>query len=391
MSPQTVWYAVILGGGSGTRMGLGYNKVLAPLAGEPVIRHAVRCFSGFVRGAVIVCPAAERDAFVSALDGWAEFPIRFADGGPTRQASVAQGLKRLPPDATHVFVHDGARCMTESGIIARVRDAALECGAAIPGIPLSDTVKQVDPDGRILSTPDRTALRAVQTPQAFALPVLLTAHRAAEADGFLGTDDASLVERTGHPVVVTEGSRTNLKLTEPEDLRMAEERLLSASPVPFRIGTGYDVHRFAEGRKLILCGVDVPHTRGLDGHSDADVAVHALMDALLGAAALGDIGKHFPDSDERYRGISSILLLRHVCALLREHGYAVGNADVTIVAQAPKLAPYIPRMRETVAEAMEVSPDTVSVKATTTERLGFEGRGEGISAQAVALLVRHTA
>ena len=204
-------------------------------------------------------------------------------------------------------------------------------------------------------------------------------------EGFLGTDDASLVERLGIPVRLTLGDRRNIKLTTPEDMLMAEAFLPADFPA-LRIGQGYDVHRLVEGRDLILCGVNVPHTLGLLGHSDADVALHALMDAMLGAMALGDIGKHFPDTDERYRGISSMKLLEHVVALLEDNHARVTNCDVTIVAQKPKLLPYIPQMRENVAAALQLPIDRVNVKATTTERLAFEGREEGISAQAVCMI-----
>jgi len=226
----------------------------------------------------------------------------------------------------------------------------------------------------------------VQTPRCFLREVLEEAHAAAARDGFTGTDDASLVERLGLPVLLTEGNRNNIKLTTGEDLRMAEELLREPALPTLRIGTGYDVHRLVPDRELILCGVKIPHTLGLLGHSDADVALHALMDAMLGAMALGDIGKHFPDSDPTYKGISSMKLLEHTVNLLKEHGARVSNCDVTIVAQKPKLAPYILQMRQNVAGALGLPLDRVSVKATTTEQLGFEGEQLGISAQAVAMV-----
>ena len=230
---------------------------------------------------------------------------------------------------------------------------------------------------------------AVQTPQGFRFGDLLAAEEKALQEGFTGTDDASLMERYGYPVFLTPGSRRNLKLTSPEDCMIAEAFLADEESPSFpalRIGQGYDVHRLVPDRKLILCGVEIPHTLGLLGHSDADVALHALMDAMLGAAALGDIGKHFPDTDPRYSGISSMLLLEHTVALLRDKGFRLANADITIVAQRPKLLPFIPAMRDNVARVCGLPRDRVSVKATTTEKLGFEGRMEGISAQAVCLL-----
>ena len=286
-----------------------------------------------------------------------------------------------------MLIHDGARCLTDGDTIRGTMRGAEETGAAVASVPCVDTVKSVDAAGFVTGTPDRADLRCVQTPQAFRRELIMNAHLAAERDGFIGTDDASLVERVGHPVLLTEGSRRNLKLTTPEDFAMATAFLREENPLPeTRIGTGYDVHRLVTGRRLILCGIEIPHTHGLDGHCDADVAVHALMDALLGAAALGDIGRHFPDTDEKYRGISSMKLLDHVCALLRDKGLRPANADVTIVAQAPKLAPYIEAMRTNLAAALCLPAERVNVKATTTEHLGFEGRREGISAQAVAML-----
>lgn len=381
-----MWYAIVLGGGSGSRMNAGVNKVLLPLAGVPVIRRAVDHIAPHVDGMVVVRPEAERQAFEAALRGL-RLPILYADGGETRQASVWNGLCALPEGCDYVLIHDGARCLTDAGAFTAAMRGAEIHGAAVASVPCVDTVKAVDAKGFVTGTPDRGGLRCVQTPQAFRKELIVEAHRAAQADGFAGTDDASLVERIGHPVLLTEGSRRNIKLTTPEDLAMATTLLKQENPLPdMRVGSGHDVHRLVPGRKLILCGVEIPCSLGLDGHSDADVAVHALMDALLGAAGLGDIGRHFPDTDERYRGISSMKLLNHVCGLLRDKGLRPANSDVTIVAQAPKLAPYIDAMRDSLAAALSLPPDRVSVKATTTERLGFEGRGEGISAQAVCLL-----
>ena len=383
------WYAIVLGGGSGARMGAGRNKVLLPVAGESMLCRSVRAFHGLMEGLVVVIRREDRAEAktqlraAGLLDG-----VTMVDGGDTRQDSVANGLRALPAGCAYVAVHDGARCLVDEGTIRRAMAGAEEHGAAVAAIPCVDTVKQVDGQGFVTATPDRSGLRAVQTPQCFSLPLLLRAHEQARQDGFLGTDDASLVEHLGQPVLLTEGSRRNLKLTVPEDIATAETWLGKEREAVLRIGQGYDVHRLVEGRDLILCGVKIPYEKGLLGHSDADVALHALMDAMLGAMALGDIGKHFPDSDERYRGISSMTLLRHVDALLREHGARVRNVDVTIVAQAPKLAAFIPAMRAQIAEALALPMDCVSVKATTTERLGFEGEGLGISAQAVCMVGR---
>lgn len=379
-----MWYAIILAGGSGSRMGAGCNKVLLEVCGERVITRAVRAFAGHVDGVILVSRAEDADALQAAMQGM-PMPVRIVPGGETRQGSVWNGLCALPSDCTHVLIHDGARCLVDADTIRRCKQSAEACGTGVAAIPAVDTVKQVDAQEDVLSTPDRSGLRIVQTPQAFRVDLIRQAHLAAQAEGFLGTDDASLVERLPHAVRLTLGNRRNIKLTTPEDMKMAEAFLDRPYPM-LRIGQGYDVHRLVEGRELILCGVHVPHSLGLLGYSDADVALHALMDAMLGAMALGDIGKHFPDTDERYRGISSMVLLHHVNELLAEHGARVTNCDVTIVAQKPKLLPYIPQMRQNVADALRLPVERVNVKATTTERLAFEGREEGISAQAVCMV-----
>ena len=369
-------------------MGAGKNKVLLSLAGEPVICLAARAFRGLVEGMVVVARDEDRQAIhqaLSAADLMENTSI--VSGGTTRQDSVWNGLQALPAACDMVLIHDGARCLVDEGTIRRAMAGAEACGSGVAAIPAVDTVKQVDVNERVTDTPDRSFLRAVQTPQAFAVPLIRRAHEHARRDGFLGTDDASLVERLGVSVQLTEGSRRNLKLTTPEDFAAAEAMLRPSPALPsLRIGQGYDVHRLVPDRALILCGVEVPHTLGLLGHSDADVALHALMDAMLGAMALGDIGRHFPDTDPQYKGISSLKLLAHVVALLRDQNARVTNADITIVAQRPKLLPFVPQMRQNVASALGLPINRVNVKATTTERLAFEGREEGISAQAVCLV-----
>ena len=382
-----MWYAIILAGGSGSRMGADRNKVLLELADKPVIVRAIEAFRGLVDGLVLVSRAEDIPAMQAAVEA-AELPVTIVPGGDTRQASVWNGLCALPEACTHVLIHDGARCLVDEGTIRRCIASVEAHGTGVAAIPAIDTIKQVDADKIVTATPDRSQLRAVQTPQGFTVELIRRAHESARQEGFLGTDDASLVERMGHPVRLTEGNRRNIKLTTPEDIIMAEAFLGRSFPA-LRIGQGYDVHRLVEGRALILCGVEIPHTLGLLGHSDADVAVHALMDAMLGTMALGDIGKHFPDTDERYRGISSMKLLEHVVALLAEHNARVTNCDVTIVAQKPKLLLHLPQMRENLAAALALPLDRVNVKATTTERLAFEGREEGISAQAVCMVEQH--
>lgn len=383
-----MWYVILLAGGSGSRMGADRNKVLLPLCGEAVVTRAARAFAHLCDGMVVVTRPEDEVALRTAIEAAAlPCPVHYVHGGDTRQASVWNGLKALPASADRVLIHDGARCLVDEGTIRRVQEAVEQYGTGIPSIAAVDTMKVVNDRMEAVSTPDRATLRSVQTPQGFTVDLIRRAHEYALRTGFIGTDDASLVEAMGHTVHLTEGSRRNLKLTTPEDIAMAEAFLNDTPLLPaLRVGQGYDVHRLVEGRDLILCGVTVPHTLGLLGHSDADVALHALMDAMLGAAALGDIGKHFPDTDPAYKGASSMKLLDCVVALLHEHHLRATNVDVTIVAQKPKLLPYIPQMRTNVAAALSLPLERVNVKATTTERLAFEGREEGISAQAICML-----
>ena len=344
-----------------------------------------RCLDALERsdaldGAVLVLGPEDFEQYdaLCAREGASPLVKRVVAGGDCRRRSVRSGLAALPEEVKIVAVHDAARPFVSPEAVRETVQSAREWGSGVISTPVTDTIKRVGPDGAV-ETLDRSQLRAVQTPQTFDCAKLKAAHERAEAEGFDATDDAALFEHYYGSVrlVTAPGAEANIKLTNPADF----EKL---SRPAMRIGSGYDAHRLAEGRKLILCGVDVPHTRGLDGHSDADVAVHALMDALLGALGEGDIGRHFPDSDPAYKGISSMLLLEQVMKIVREHGYVVANADVTIVAQKPKLAAYIPVMRENLARAL--GTDAVNVKATTTERMGFEGEELGISAQAVALL-----
>lgn len=379
-----MWYAIVLAGGSGSRMGADRNKVLLTLRNEPVITRAVKAFSGLVEGIILVSREEDIPDMQAAMAA-SGLTVTIVPGGSTRQESVWNGLCALPAACTHVLVHDGARCLVDRDTILRCMDSVLESGSGVAAIPAVDTIKEVDAESIVVTTPDRAHLRAVQTPQGFRTELLRSAHLAAQRDGFLGTDDASLLEHLGIPVKLTLGDRRNIKITTPEDMMIAAAFLPQDFPA-LRIGQGYDVHRLVEGRELILCGVQIPHKLGLLGHSDADVALHALTDAILGAMAMGDIGKHFPDTDERYRGISSMKLLEHVIGLLDEKHARVTNCDVTIVAQKPKLLPYIPQMQQNVASVLRLPLDRVNIKATTTERLAFEGREEGISAQAVCMV-----
>lgn len=383
---------ILLAAGSGRRMQAGENKVFLPLCGVPVLCRSVRAFQGLCDTLVLVVKPQEEQKARELLTAHGLMGVvsAIAYGGLERQESVKNGLKMLSQEESVVLVHDAARPLVTKDIIERAIAAVREYGTGIAAVTVKDTIKQVDQENKVLSTLDRAKLRAMQTPQGFLKSLLLRAHRKAEETGILATDDAALVEAMNETVQLSEGSYDNLKITTPEDILMAEAVLMNREGkyLPsMRIGQGYDVHQLVTGQKLILCGVEIPHETGLLGHSDADVALHALMDALLGALALGDIGKHFPDSDPKYKGISSLLLLKHVAGLVREQGFVVGNVDVTIVAQRPKLAPYIAAMRENVANALETPLDCVNIKATTTEHLGFEGEEKGISAQAVCLLM----
>lgn len=379
-------YAVVVAAGRGVRMGAAVNKVLLPLCGEPVIRHAVRAFceADEIDGVVVVASADETEQMRAALCGL-EKVCAIVPGGSTRQESVKNGLDALPKEARIALVHDGARPLISRELIARCIRQTEDCGSAVVCTPVTDTVK-VEKDGCVVRTLDRSQLRAVQTPQCFFAGELKAAYEAAARDGVSVTDDASVMEHAGHSVHLLESSEVNFKLTTPEDLRRAEDiigerKFMQRLP---RTGFGYDVHKLVSGRRLILCGKEIPWEKGLDGHSDADVAVHALMDALLGAACMGDIGRLYPDNDPAFEGADSMKLLADVLRRIKDAGYAVVHADVTIVAQKPKLMPYMDEMRRNLENAMPGAQ--VNVKATTTERLGFEGRGEGISAQAVATI-----
>lgn len=380
---MSIW-GVVVAAGRGERAGLGRNKVYFELKGRTVLSRcldaleASECFDGLV----LVISESDMDLYreVCAKEGWNALVKRVVFGGDSRRRSVRKGLLALPKEGVEIVaVHDAARPYVSPEVVRATIESAKAHGSGVISTPVTDTIKQLQPDGTV-TTLERASLRAVQTPQTFNCEKLLEAHERAEQEGYDATDDAALFEHYYGSVrlVTAPGAEANKKLTTKADFDKLNKP-------PMRIGSGYDAHRLKEGRKLILCGVDVPHTRGLDGHSDADVAVHALMDALLGALGEGDIGRHFPDSDPQYKGISSMLLLEHVMNTVRQHGYRVGNADVTIVAQKPKLAAYIPIMRENLVKAL--GTEAVNVKATTTERMGFEGEELGISSQAVALLV----
>lgn len=379
--------AVLLAAGSGRRMQAADNKILLKIAGKTLLEHCLRAISesGAVDAVVLVIRECDEDR-IAALTADYPLPIRFVYGGAERQDSVMNALRTISGDTEIVAVHDAARCLASPKLFADCIASAREYGSGVAGRRVYDTVKRVDGD-RIVGTLDRNELVMIETPQTFRTELIRKAYEKAYADGFYGTDDAMLCERIGEQPRLVISETVNTKMTDPRDMEYGAY-LMQKQNGQMRIGQGYDAHRFAEGRKLILGGVEVPAERGLLGHSDADVLTHAVMDALLGAMALGDIGKHFPDTDERYRGISSIELLKHVGKLLADNDAAIVNIDATLIMQAPKIAPYREQMQKNIAEALGIDITCVSVKATTTEKMGFEGRGEGASATAVCMLNR---
>lgn len=379
--------AVLVAAGSSTRMG--FDKLSFDLGGETVLHRSIRAFDQCPQIGEIVLVAGKNRAFVEQQAVGCTKPVQIVAGGATRAESAKNGV--LAAHGELVAVHDAARPFVSPAVIAAVLEAAARCGAAAPAVPVKDTIKQAVPgDGKAVpeaclvhSTPDRSTLYAVQTPQCFDRAQYLAALQELDAEkARLVTDDCSLFELTGRSVQLTQGDYANLKITTREDL----PRPVQKEETRMRIGHGYDVHRLVEGRKLILGGVEIPFEKGLLGHSDADVLAHAVMDAVLGAAALGDIGQHFPDNDPAYAGADSLELARHVARILSEHGYRVENIDATILCQRPKLAPHIQAMRANLAAAFGLPVDAVSVKATTEEHLGFTGEGLGIAAHAVALI-----
>ena len=379
--------AVLVAAGSSTRMG--FDKLSFDLGGETVVQRSIRAFAECPLVSEIVLVAGKNREFLEQQAAACAKPVQVVQGGATRAESAKNGV--LAAHGELVAVHDAARPFVSQAVITAALEAAAACGAAAPAVPVKDTVKRaVRGDGKtvpehcmVTDTPDRSTLYAVQTPQCFDRAAYLAALDELDAEkARLVTDDCSLFELTGRPVQLTQGDYANLKITTREDLPRAEQK----EGNDMRIGHGYDVHRLVEDRKLILGGVEVPFEKGLLGHSDADVLAHAVMDAVLGAAALGDIGKHFPDTDPAYAGADSLKLARHVARIMREKGWKIVNIDSTLLCQKPKLAPYIPAMRENLAAAFGMPVDAVSVKATTEEHLGFTGEGLGIAAHAVALI-----
>lgn len=367
--------AIIVAAGASRRMG--FDKLSYRLPdGRTVLETSCDLFAAHPAVDELVLVAGGNRPQCEAIAAACPKPCTVVQGGATRADSVRNGLAAAKGQL--VAIHDAARPFASEEVITSALQAAARTGAAAPAVPVKDTIKVADKDGKVVTTPDRATLYAVQTPQCFDRALYLQALEAVSGEkASLVTDDCSLFELAGLPVTLTAGDYANLKITTKEDLQKENT---------MRIGHGYDVHRLVEDRKLILGGVEVPYEKGLLGHSDADVLLHAVMDAVLGAAALGDIGQHFPDTDPAYKGADSLALTREVAKIIAAHGYKVGNIDATILCQRPKLAPHIPAMRQNIADAFGLPLDAVSVKATTEEHLGFTGEGLGIAAHAVALI-----
>jgi len=370
--------AILVAAGTGTRFGHSSPKQFVALAGRTVIAHAARLLAAEVS---LIQPVGDTAAIDTALAGIAHLPA--VPGGVTRQASVRAGLEALAPHAPDiVLVHDACRPYFPNHTIAALVAALADHDGAIPAAPVADTLKRATDDATIAATVSRTRLFRAQTPQAFPFAALLALHRTA-VEG--STDDAGLVEDAGGLVALVAGDEDNIKITYAADLARME-RILRSDLIP-RVGTGYDVHALAEGRVLILCGVPVAHDRGLLGHSDADVGIHALCDAIYGALAEGDIGRHFPPTEANWKDADSARFLCHAAERVAARGGRIANVDVTLICEQPKITPHAAAMMARLAELLGIDVGRVSVKATTSERLGFTGRMEGIAAQAVATVL----
>jgi 2-C-methyl-D-erythritol 4-phosphate cytidylyltransferase/2-C-methyl-D-erythritol 2,4-cyclodiphosphate synthase len=392
MTSQLPLAILTVAGGRGSRAGKGLPKQYRPLAGKTVLARTLESMHGAAPGALLAVVIHADDASlyercVVELSGSARARlIAPIFGGVTRQQSARNGLEALahlasPPEV--VLIQDAARPFGGAALIERATRAARAHGAAVPGLALTDTVKEIDASGKVLATPDRARLRGVQTPQAFRFDLILDAHRKAAAASRELTDDAMVAEAAGYAVHIFEGDPANLKLTTSEDFLRAQSALIGDLS-DIRMGQGYDVHAFGPGDKVWLGGVAIPHSHGLAGHSDADVLAHAITDAIFGALADGDIGAHFPPSDPQWKGAASAIFLEYAVKRVRDRGGVIAHVDATIVCEAPKIGPHRDSIRENLAKIMGIEIGRVAVKATTSERLGFTGRQEGMAALAIA-------
>lgn len=378
--------AIVAAGGEGLRLGAGRPKQFLVLDGRPMLEMSVAVLATHpeVDDVVVALPAAHLEPPPAYLARPWPCAVRVVEGGARRQDSVARAFGATDPASTVVLVHDAARPFASAALVSRMIAAGAACGAAVPALGATDTVKVGAVDGVhtwVTATVPRQDVYLVQTPQAFTRAVLAAAIEAG-AGGDVATDEAGLVERMGGRVALVPGEPANVKITTPDDLAGARARVV----VP-RIGNGYDLHRLVTGRPLILGGVRIPFELGLDGHSDADIVCHAVTDAVLGAAALGDIGRLFPDTEAAWKDADSVALLRQAMGRVHDAGYRVGNVDVTVIAQRPKLLPYVPAIRDTLAAALGVGVEAVSVKGKTNEQVDSMGRGESMACHAVALLL----
>jgi len=386
---------LVVAAGRGSRAGEGLPKQYREVAGQTLLGRTLDALHLAMPEAAlkVVIHKDDLELYVASAAELApsarERLLPPAFGGASRQDSVRNGLEAFANEGAPeiVLIHDAARPFADAALIARAIDAADLHGAAAPGVPLADTVKQIDDAGVVVATPDRAKLCAVQTPQSFRFDLILKAHRAAAAGGREYTDDAMIAEAAGVKVHIFDGDAANFKLTTQQDFARAMQLLKQpaiADLPDVRMGQGYDVHAFGPGDAVWLGGVAIPHSHGLAGHSDADVLSHAITDAILGAIAEGDIGAHFPPSDPQWKGAASSIFLARACELVRARGGAIANVDATIICEAPKIGPHRERIREKLAETMGVEIGRVAIKATTTERLGFTGRQEGMAALAIA-------
>lgn len=384
--------AIILAGGTGSRMQSDKTKQFIDILGKTVLERTVLAFDKceLINEIVVVVREGEESDAITLINKLnISKSFKTVIGGACRAESAKNGFLAISQDTDFVAVHDAARCLITPEMIDKVVKMAYKTSAATAVCSVSDTVKQVDKDGKIVATIPRETVFRAQTPQVFSKDVYKRALIRCE-DLSAITDDNMLLENIGADIYAVDLGYNNIKITTQEDLRLAKNILTERGENVmngFRVGHGYDVHKLVAGRKLILGGVEIPHETGLLGHSDADVLLHAIMDALLGAAALGDIGKHFPDTSEEYKGISSLHLLTRVTDLIKKKGFSVLNIDATIVMQRPKIATFIPKMVSNIAFAIGIAEDCINVKATTEEHLGFTGREEGVSAHCVAMLV----
>lgn len=376
---------IVLAAGAGRRMAYKENKIFIPLGQYSIIQRTLQNVAKLNDLKEIILVVAEgEEGYMTEHIKPLEFtvPVRIVLGGAERQDSVACGLKSVADTSNIVLVHDGARPLASTELFDAVVGAAVEHGAATAGVPATDTIKRVDTKHTVIETLKRSELYQIQTPQGFQKDLFKEAHQKAHDEKYLGTDDVSLVEYLGKPVHIVDGDYCNIKVTTPNDIAVAK-RYLGIEDKCMRVGFGYDIHQLKAGHPCILGGVHIESEIGPDGHSDADVLIHALMDAMLGAAGLRDIGYYFPPEDDQYKGISSMLLLEKVNSLLKERGLQAYNIDIMVISETPKLKPHIDMMKANLQSILEIPLDRISIKATTNEMLGAIGRREGIAAQAV--------